>query len=71
MKRYLADYGETLIDLPDETWETSVSQWMGPHWDVLVDLWTAESGRSDLVLHVQVFETRSGFRVEIHAVYVP
>lgn len=30
IREYLADYGATLIDLPDETWQTSVCEWMGP-----------------------------------------
>jgi hypothetical protein len=62
IKRYIAGYGETLVALPDETWETSVSQWMGTHWDVLVDLWTLESGESDMVLSARVFEMENGFR---------
>jgi hypothetical protein len=68
---YLVDYGETLAALPEATWTTSVSQWNGEHWDVLVDLWTAESGRSDMVLAAKVFEAAEGFRFEIRLVYVP
>jgi len=44
---------------------------MGTHWEVLVDLWTVESGKSDLVLDARVFEQETGFRIEIHSVYVP
>ena len=68
---YIAEYGETLVELPDATWATSVSQWMGSFWEILVDLWTAESGASDMVLHAKVFEAKDGFRIEVHAVYVP
>jgi hypothetical protein len=71
MRAYVVDYGETLVDLPDESWRTSVSQWMGTHWEVLVDLWTAREGRSDLVLHARVFEAGAGFRFEVGMVYVP
>jgi hypothetical protein len=71
IERYVADYGETLCELPDETWATSVAQWTGSHWDVLVDLWTVESGRSDMVLDARVFETNDGLSVEIHFVCVP
>lgn len=72
MLRYVADYGETLIELPNDTWTTSVAQWRVSHWDVLVDLWTKESGRSDMVLDARIYEVGSdGFRFEIHAVYVP
>jgi len=71
IRAYLADYGATLVDLPDDTWETSVAQWMGTRWDILVDLWTAEEGRSDLVLGGWVAETDAGPRLTIHMVYVP
>ena len=71
IKSYLESYGETLTELSEETWETSVSQWMSTHWDVLVDLWTVESGRSDMVLHARVLEVGESFRIEIYLVYVP
>lgn len=72
IKRYLADYGETLVALPDETWTTSIAQWMQTHWDVLVDLWTKESGKSDLVLSLRVFEEETGqYRLEVDSVHVP
>ena len=60
-----------LPDNPDETWTTSVAQWTGSHWDVLVDLWTVESGRSDMVLHTCVAESAGGYQFKIHLVYVP
>jgi hypothetical protein len=72
VRDYIAEYGETLAELPDETWKTSVAQWVGSHWDVLVDLWTEESGPSDLVLDARVFEDPDGgYRVVVHLVYVP
>ncbi|MBV8761249.1 MAG: hypothetical protein JO257_28385 [Deltaproteobacteria bacterium] len=71
IQRYIAKYGETLSELPEETWATSVAQWSGRRWDVLVDLWTVESGCSDMVLHALVSETDAGFSFEIHLVYVP
>ena len=71
IKAYIADYGETVVDLPEDSWSTSVSQWMGTHWEVLVDLWTAESGDSDLALSVRVFETDDGFRIEVDSVHIP
>lgn len=37
--------------------------------DIVVDLWTAEEGRSDLVLEGWVAETDSGPRLTIHMVY--
>jgi hypothetical protein len=71
MREYIADYGATLIELPEDTWETSVAQWMDGHWTILLDLWTAEEGRSDLVLSGDVIETSAGPRLTIHLVYVP
>lgn len=68
---YIAAYGETLAELPDATWESSVAQWTGTHWDVLVDLWTLESGRSDMVLAARVFEVEGSHRIQIDSVYVP
>lgn len=71
IRAYIADFGEALADLPEESWDTSVSQWMGTHWDVLVDIWTVESGRSDLVLSVRVFEVDKEFRFDVDSIYVP
>ncbi|MFL6677323.1 MAG: TOTE conflict system archaeo-eukaryotic primase domain-containing protein [Burkholderiaceae bacterium] len=71
IRAYVADYGATLVELPEETWRTSVAQWYGSFWDVLVDLWTAEEGRSDLVLQGRVTESEVGTRFSIHMVYVP
>jgi hypothetical protein len=71
IREYVADYGATLIELPEETWETSCAQWMGNRWDVLVDLWTREEGRSDLVLQLDVAESGAGYRFAVHLVYVP
>lgn len=71
MRTYVADFGEALAEVPDDTWNSSVSQWMGTHWDLLVDLWTLESGRSDLALHLRVYEAEGGFRFEIDSLHVP
>lgn len=71
INEYIEDYGEDLVQLPEETWETSVYIWMDPHWDVLVDLWTAGEGLSDLVLRAEVSEKDSGYNVRVALVYVP
>ena len=71
IREYVAEYGATLVELPDETWRTSVAQWMGTHWEILVDLWTAEEGRSDLVLAGDVVETSAGPLLTLRGVYVP
>lgn len=72
MKAYLASYGETIIELPEATWNSSVAQWMDPYWEVLVDLWTKESGASDLCLSLRVFEDTGGsYRIEVDSLHVP
>jgi hypothetical protein len=68
---YLADYGATLAELPDESWESSVSQWEGEQWDVLVDMWTLEEGGSDLVLGARVYQTGNDLEIEVGLLYVP
>ncbi len=69
----VADYGSaTLIRLPEAAWSTSVAMWQGDRWVCLVDLWTAEEGRSDLVLDVAVSEDQeTAFRFHPYLVYVP
>lgn len=67
----IKNYGCRLVNLPEDTWNTSVCQWMVGYWDVLVDLYTAEEGLSDLVLAVRVYEKNNSFEYEIHMVYVP
>lgn len=71
VRDYIRDYGAKLVELPPQSWDTSVCIWMGDHWDALVDLWTEDEGRSDLVLEVKVSEVGSGYLVAIHMVYVP
>ena len=67
----ITSYGEALAPLSEQAWESSQCQWYGSHWYVLVDLWTVQSGRSDLVLFVRVFEVERDFRFEIESVHVP
>lgn len=71
IKRYISDYGETLVELPEDTWRTSFAQWRGGHWDFMVDLWTKESGCSDMVLSGRAFENDGGYRIVVDLVYVP
>lgn len=71
IQEYIDDYGETLVELPEKTWASSVCLWMGNRWDVLIDLWTKTEGRSDLVLRARVKETKAGLIVHVEMVYVP
>src|SRR6185312_10746114 len=68
---YVKRYGETLVQLPEETWNTSVCIWTGTRWDTIVDLWTVREGRSDLILQTLVTEFEHGFEFDIRMVYVP
>jgi hypothetical protein len=71
MRRYVADYGATLARLPEESWQTSCCQWTIGHWDALVDLWTDEEGRSDLVLFLRVVDTSEGPQFTVESLHVP
>ena len=71
IESYIGDYGETLVELPAETWNSSVCIWTGERWDAIVDLWTAREGRSDLILQTFVRESAGGFSYDIRLVYVP
>ncbi|MCY0915773.1 DUF7668 domain-containing protein [Massilia antarctica] len=64
-------YGAKLVSLPEETWQTSVCQWMIGYWDALIDLYTVEEGASDLALAVRVYEEGNAYAFEIFSVHVP
>lgn len=67
----IQSYGAHLATLPDETWQTSVCQWMRGHWAVLIDLFTIEEGASDLVLAARIYEDGSGYIFDVESVHVP
>ncbi len=67
----IADYGESLVPLPSQTWDTSVTLWQRDYWEVLVDLWTEPGHRSDLVLHMEVREQGGSYLYRLGPVYVP
>jgi hypothetical protein len=67
----LEGYGDPLVSLPDETWNTSVCQWELDHWVVHVDLYTSAESPSDLVLKVYVYEDGASYLFEVGLVYVP
>ena len=68
---YIQGYGAKLIELPEESWDSSICIWTGNRWDALIDLWSLSEGRSDLVLSLQVSEENNGFEFKIYMVYVP
>ena len=71
IQEYIEDYGEELIDLPDETWDTSVYICYGEYWNVIIDLFTKNEGLSDLILNAEVREKDNNYVVDIYLVYVP
>ncbi|EDP69488.1 hypothetical protein FBALC1_05333 [Flavobacteriales bacterium ALC-1] len=71
IKEYIKDYREVLIELPDETWNTSVYICYGNYWNVLIDLYTEGEGLSDLVLNAEVRKNNSEYLFDIKMVYVP
>jgi hypothetical protein len=71
IQKNIRDYGVKLVSLPNDTWKTSVCQWMCDYWDVYVDLFTAEEGSSDLVLDVRVYEDSDTYIFDVQSVHVP
>lgn len=72
MEASVADYDQvTLAPLTEETWTTSVAQWLDGSWRTLIDLRTEEEGRSDLCLETDVHEVDGGYRFDVRSVYVP
>ena len=71
IKEYIEDYGEQLIELPNETWNSSTYIYYGNYWNVLIDLYTKEEGFSDLVLNAEIRENNNEYIIDIKLVYVP
>lgn len=71
IKKYIEDYGEKLIDLPNETWNSSVYMYYGTYWNVLIDLFTESEGLSDLALSLEVREVSNEYEFEVKLVLVP
>ena len=63
---WIEDYPGTLVDLPDEAWDYSdYAPQEGERrcWWVVVPLWTAEEGHSDLSLEARIWERRRGKQI--------
>ena len=71
IKEYIEDYGEELIELPNETWNSSVYIYYGEYWNVLIDLYTKEEGLSDLVLNAEIRENNNEYLIDIMLIYIP
>jgi len=72
--QYIRDYlhGQKcrLISLPESTWEHSVYQWYQGFWDVWLNLYTVEEGRSDLFLLTRVYEVKNSFKFSVQLIFI-
>ncbi len=70
-EHWVVEYPATVVDLPDDAWAFTDHQPTGEQdvWDVSVDLWTAEEGRSDLTLEGQVRDTGSAVTLCIKRIH--
>ena len=71
--REYGDRGATIVRLPEEAWdyaEASPADGVPGTWFVVVDLWTAEEGRSDLSMEATVREVGDGVEVEVDDIHV-
>ena len=65
-------YGAHLISLPKESWNSSVCLYMEDHrWDAIIDLFTEEEGRSDLIIDLRIYMRNDHYLYEIIDIYVP
>lgn len=66
------DYGARLISLPKESWDSSVCLYIEKNrWDAIVDLFTEDEGRSDLIIHFRIYMHEDQYWYEIMDIYVP
>lgn len=60
LKRAILDYGRTPTPLPDEAWAlldvVQLASASPPRFSVQVPMWTAEEGRSDLTIDLELTE---------------
>ena len=72
---WIRGYGETgatILPLPNEAW-AHAQAWQNDEagvWSVVIDLWTAEEGRSDLSLEATLIEAPSELLVQIDDIHV-
>ena len=65
-------YGAHLISLAEESWNTSVCIYMeNESWKAIIDLFTVEEGRSDLIIDLFIFKKENQFIFQINNIYVP
>jgi hypothetical protein len=73
LRRSITEYGRTLVSLPDEALDLAeagrVAGQLGVWW-IVVPMWTAEEGRSDLSLELAARPTQDGHRLEVTDLHV-
>jgi hypothetical protein len=73
LRRSIAEYGRTLVTLPDDAFDLvevgEVTARPGEWW-IVVPMWTAEEGRSDLSLELATFPTQDGHRLAVSDLHV-
>ncbi len=73
LRRAIGEYGQTLVDLPDEAFDlTEAGSVAGrpDEWWIVVPMWTAEEGRSDLSLELAALPTQDAHRFEVTDLHV-
>lgn len=70
-KAYVTEYGEVLVNLHNDVWNSSCAQWMGLYWQIIVDLCTETEGISDLVLTGKVSIVHGQPVFTVGLIYVP
>jgi len=70
-KEYVTEYGQVLVNLHNDVWNSSCAQWMGQHWQIIVDLCTETEGISDLVLTGKVSNVHGQPVFTVGLIYVP
>jgi hypothetical protein len=73
LRRSIAEYGRTLIALPDQAFDLAESGTVTARpgeWWIVVPMWTAEQGRSDLSLELAAVPTHDGHRLEVTDLHV-
>lgn len=61
----------SLVSLPNETWESSSCIYFGDGWQVFIDLYTKEEGRSDFILTFVVMKNGPNLIFTLDNIYVP
>jgi hypothetical protein len=73
LRRAVADYGRSLVELPDAAYKLSDAGHLTGRpgeWWIVVPMWTAEEGRSDLTLELNATPAHDGHRFTVTDLHV-